>query len=578
MVQMAYLPNGQIYTVTPVFGGFTFKSTNLDLHNSPMPPGWTVIIQTEDEVEDEPEGRKSKVSLVQQQPQDQDARVTRISLVPQPQGQEARNSRGSLTQPPQNQGEAGQKHTVVHRFTKPTIQRDSLFISSISMPASADFKNTASPTRHIAMMLWATLCWYFHKEPPNPRTLTDACALTPEAGRPKLEWRIRIKREGIFKGKNTIQKLERMGLITSEDSYVGTDTNVRMPTGWTGMFVSRRSFWQIDPRVFLYTMAPQQHSPFPSASPRPSRPASPERPKGERGPPHPADHVVSVPSAMMDGFSAGISSPGGPFNSGSHLPTYYPPPPTQYTFTNHIRHPIRPKPPRQGETFYSRYIPSLGQWLSFRVPTLSPKPCPHPHFSPLGGSMPAMMPSHAGGVSVATLPTLASFAERPSDLDLLHKWMNDPRVNIAWGVAGPASTQLKFLEDGLNSRNSFPVYGCWDGKPFGYFEIYWVKEDKLGRLLGGDVGNYTRGLHVLVGEPEFRGPHRVKAWLSALVHYCFLADYRTETVMLEPRVDNTKFIGYLTDCGFYKQGEVSFPHKQSAIMKLDRESWEAPEI
>jgi hypothetical protein len=102
------------------------------------------------------------------------------------------------------------------------------------------------------------------------------------------------------------------------------------------------------------------------------------------------------------------------------------------------------------------------------------------------------------------------------------------------------STQKKFLEDGLESRHSFPVFGCFDGKPFGYFEIYWVKEDKLGRLLGGDVGNYTRGLHALVGEKEFRGPHRVHVWLSALVHYCWLADPRTETVMLEPRVDNTK--------------------------------------
>lgn len=154
--------------------------------------------------------------------------------------------------------------------------------------------------------------------------------------------------------------------------------------------------------------------------------------------------------------------------------------------------------------------------------------------------MPAIMPSHAGGVSVATLPTLANFAARPSDLELLHKWMNEPRVNAAWGAAGPAVTQRNFLVDGLQSRHSFPVYGCWDGKPFGYFEIYWVKEDKLGRLLGGDVGNYTRGLHVLIGEEEFRGPHRVKVWLSALVHYCFLADSRTETVMLEPRVDNTK--------------------------------------
>ena len=507
MVQQVSLPNGQTYTVTPVFGGFTFKSTSLDTHHSAMPPGWTVILQTEDEVEDEIERRKSRVSL-------------------------NRN--------PSEQEEAGQKHIVAHRFTKPTIQSDSLFISSISMPASSDFKNTASPTRHIAMMLWATLCWYFHKEPPNPHIMTEASALTPESGRPKLEWRIKIKREGIFKGKNTVQKLERMGLIASEDSCVGTDTDIRLPTGWAETFVSRRSFWQIDPRIFLYTMAPQQHSPFPQASPYPSRPSSPDRTVVERPSPRPTDHVVSAAPAIAESFTAGISSPGGPFNSGSHLPTYYPTPPTQFTFTNHIRHPIRPKPPRQGETFYTRYIPSLDQWLSFRVPTLSPKPCPHPHFGAMGGSMPAILPSHAGGASVATLPTLANFTDRPSDLELLHKWMNDPRVNMAWGAAGPTATQRKFLVDGLTSRHSFPVYGCWDGKPFGYFEIYWVKEDKLGRLLGGEVGNYTRGLHVLVGEKEFRGPHRVKIWLSALVHYCWLADPRTETVMLEPRVDNTK--------------------------------------
>jgi N5-hydroxyornithine acetyltransferase len=471
-----------------------------------MPPGWTVILQTEDLVEDNIERRKSRTPL----------------------------------DGPRETSETVHKHTVTHRFTKPTIQSDSMFISSISIPSSSDFKNTASPTRHIAMMVWATLSWYFHKDPPNPHALSDASALTPESGRPKLDWRIRIKREGIFKGKNILQKLERMGLIAAEDSSVGTDTDVKLPSGWGEMFVSRRSFWQIDARIFLYTMAPQPHSPFPQASPYPSRPSSPDRATQvtvtDRGSPRPADYV-STPG-ISDSFTAGISSPGGPFNSGSHLPTFYPPQPTQYTFTNHIRHPIRPKPPRQGETFYNRYIPSVGQWLSFRVPTLSPKPCPLPQFMPPSASMPAVMPSHAA--SIATLPTLDNFLDRPSDLDLLNKWMNDPRVNAAWGVAGPTSTQHQFLVDGLQSRHSFPVYGCWDGKPFGYFEIYWVKEDKLGRLLGGDVGNYTRGLHVLIGENEFRGPHRVKVWLSALVHYCFLADYRTETVMLEPRIDNAK--------------------------------------
>ena len=501
VVSQVYLPNGQTLAVTPVFGGFNFKSNQLDLHNSAFPPGWTVILQTEDEVDetDERFRRRSKISI----PKD-----------------------------PSDEGLTSTKHTIAHRFTTPTLQNDSLFLSSISMPSNNDFKSPSSPTRQLAMMLWATLYWYFHKDPPSPYVLTEASSMTPEKGRPKADWRIKIKREGIFKGRNTIQKLERMGLIASEDSCVGTDSNIRDPVGWAETFVSRRSFWQVDARIFLFTLAPLSHSPFPTASPYPSRPGSPSRESGTASP------RPDIQATQLDGLSAAIASPGGPFNSGSHLPTFYPPAPLQFTFTNHIRHPIRPKPPRQGETFYTRYIPSLDQWLSFRVPSLSAKPISA--LAAMGMSAPAVLPPHPGSASIATLPTLASFADRSNDVDRLHKWMNDPRVNAAWGCAGPTYTQQKFLEDGLSSRHSFPVLGCWDGKPFGYFEIYWVKEDKLGRLLGGDVGNYTRGLHVLVGEQEFRGAHRVKVWLNALVHYCWINDSRTETVMLEPRVDNEK--------------------------------------
>lgn len=121
--------------------------------------------------------------------------------------------------------------------------------------------------------------------------------------------------------------------------------------------------------------------------------------------------------------------------------------------------------------------------------------------------------------------------------------MNNPRVNAAWGVAGPIETQETFLRDNLKKKHSFPVIGCWDGKPFGYFEIYWVKEDQLGRHVDSrGLGNWDRGIHVLVGEEGFRGEHRVKVWLSALVHYCWLADQRTENVFFEPRVDNEKLV------------------------------------
>lgn len=420
----------------------------------------------------------------------------------------------------------------------------------------------------------------------------------PEDGRPKGDWRINIKREGIFKGRHLLPKLERMGIITSEDSCVGESIDDRSGEGWMGMFASQRGFWLIDPRIFLFTLSPTMHSPFPGASPYPSRPGSPNRDSFALSK---ADAPGDMPQGLM---TPQAQSPGGPFASGSHLPTYYPPPPTIFTFTNNIRHPIRQKPPAQGETFYTRYIHSVGQFLSFRVASLSHKS--PTHRGPVSDSTPNFLPP-GSGVTQGSLPSIANMTINPNDTDLLHTWMNDPRVDALFGMAGPRSVQEKMLRDALNTKHSFPVIGCWDGKPFGYFELYWVKEDRLGRYLSShDYGNWDRGFHALVGEQEFRGPHRVKVWMSALVHFCWLADPRTERVMLEPRVDNTKyvpvlapglvivdslyvvrfgifadelrrrFINYLQDVGFYKEREIAFPHKQAALMKIRREGWEAP--
>ncbi|CZT20728.1 related to aerobactin biosynthesis protein iucB (epsilon-hydroxylysine:acetyl coenzyme A N epsilon-transacetylase) [Ramularia collo-cygni] len=529
------LPNGQVLTVGQVFGGLSFKANDLHTHHNVFPPGWTIIINTEDDEADH---------------------------APQ---------RGQQDDVPQ--------HTHIHRYKQPSLRNDHMFISSISNPSSQEFRAPTSPTRQIAMMLWATLYWYFHQQEPSPQLVTAASKDTPDAGKPKGEWRININREGIFKSKQLLPKLERMGLIASEDSSVGAnpDNGVTgtVVEGWDNMFVSRRSFWQLDPRLYLFTLTPTPSSaPFPTLSPSGSRPASPNRSSM-----HPARSEEERHVQTVGQFRS--STPPGPFHSTSHLPTYYPPAPLQYTFTNNVRHPLRPKPARQGETIYMRYIPSLEQYLSFRVASLSKRPVPYNGpFSQAEGSLASARDILRGNQGTDSSSSSAQGSEtmHMTDVELLHKWMNDPRVAYSWGEQGPQSHQEEFLKHGLTAKHAIPVIGCFDGKPFGFFEIYWVKEDRLGGYLGGDCGDFDRGIHVLVGEQEFRGPHRLRAWLHALVHYCWLADSRTNVVMLEPRVDNVKLRKYCEEAGFYKEREISFPHKQSNLMKIKREAWEAPAI
>lgn len=189
------------------------------------------------------------------------------------------------------------------------------------------------------------------------------------------------------------------------------------------------------------------------------------------------------------------------------------PKPAEYTITNGIRHPVRPRPGTVGD-IYRRWIPSLGQFLTFRL------------------------------------------ASMENDAELMHRWMNDPRVAEFWGEDGGDIEKTRgFLKKGLESQHCYPVIGSWDGEPFGYFEVYWVKEDALGKFVT-DCDNWDRGVHCLVGEQKFRGPHRVGVWISSLVHCkfiwmvlgdtlliaadMFLSDPRTQAVMLEPRVDNEK--------------------------------------
>lgn len=541
-----HLPNGQHLAVSPVFGGLFFKSNGLSSHHSPFPAGWTIVINSEDDP-------------------DSDTSPDSYST-----GEDDKTSKAARRR--------------IHRYRRPTQRNDHLYISSISNPSTHDFKPAHSPTRQIAMMLWATLWWYFHEPEPDLRIRDKNTKKTPVAGKPEGEWRISINREGIFQGKVVLPKLERMGLIASEESYVGSEGSE--PEGWGQMFVSRKSFWQLDPRIYLFTLPPNSiHSPFASNSPYASRPGSPV----ER---HDTLQVEGQ-SEKKSTESLWTPSAQGPFHSGSHLPTYYPPPPPQYVISHTVRHPIRPKPPRQGEIFYTRYIPSLGEYLSFRVASISPKPV---RFIGPVASGQSHSQSHSRHGTETNLPQLAALNLGMSDVEYLHKWMNEPRVAHFWGEDGPQSHQEEFLRKALQSKNSFPVIGCFDGIPFGYFEFYWVKEDTLGMHVP-NVGDYDRGFHCLVGEQEYRGERRVKVWLSAIVHYLWLADNRTETVMLEPRVDNDKYVvpesfsvplrmanrlsrlaQYCLDAGFFRERVINLPHKQANLFKVHRSAWTAPAL
>ncbi len=188
------------------------------------------------------------------------------------------------------------------------------------------------------------------------------------------------------------------------------------------------------------------------------------------------------------------------------------------------RHPQRPPKPKG--VIYSRFIPWLGQAVAFRAATID-------------------------------------------DVDTLHRWFNDPVVDAAWGEAGGRDKHEAYLAGLIADPHMIPLIGTIGGEPFGYFEIYWAKENGLAPFY--DVQDYDRGWHVLIGESRFRGKAYISAWLPSLMHALFLDDPRTERIVGEPKADHVQQLRNLERSGFARIKTFDFPHKRAALVMLLRE-------
>jgi acetyl CoA:N6-hydroxylysine acetyl transferase len=201
------------------------------------------------------------------------------------------------------------------------------------------------------------------------------------------------------------------------------------------------------------------------------------------------------------------------------------PHPQVHVFDNGRYHPGRPRKPRG--IVYERYIPWLDQCLSFRV------------------------------------------ADPAVDIEHFHRWMNDEQVNVVWEDGGDRQKHAAILEDRLQDPHMLALVGCFDGVPFGYFEVYWAKENRLGPYY--DAQDYDRGWHVAIGEPAYRGKQWITAWLPSLMHFIFLDDPRTQRIVGEPRASHEQQIRNLDRSGFAKVKHFDFPHKRAMLVMLTRE-------
>ncbi|KAF5667579.1 hypothetical protein FHETE_5637 [Fusarium heterosporum] len=192
-------------------------------------------------------------------------------------------------------------------------------------------------------------------------------------------------------------------------------------------------------------------------------------------------------------------------------------------------HPVRPAKPAPGAVVYSRWIPHLNETFSM--------------------------------VSLDHTDT--------EHVRMFHEWQNDPRVSQGWNLTGTLEQHQEYLRKIHDDPHVIAILAKWDNTHFAYFEVYWAKEDRLGGYF--NAGDFDRGRHSLVGDVRFRGPHRVSAWWSSLMHYLYLDDPRTMYVVGESQETNTTIVMYDFVHGSGLDKLIDLPHQRSAFVRSSRE-------
>ncbi|KAG6243148.1 hypothetical protein E4U25_001928 [Claviceps purpurea] len=140
-------------------------------------------------------------------------------------------------------------------------------------------------------------------------------------------------------------------------------------------------------------------------------------------------------------------------------------------------------------------------------------------------------------------------------LRLFHEWQNDPRFSQGWERTGTLVQHREYMRNVEQDAHQVAILAkgtAWAHTTY-------------------NAGDFDRGRHSLVGDVRFRGPHRVTAWWSSLMHrYLFLDDPRTMDVVGEPKGTNSTVIMYDLMHGFGVEHHVDLPNKRGVFVRCPR--------
>ncbi len=159
------------------------------------------------------------------------------------------------------------------------------------------------------------------------------------------------------------------------------------------------------------------------------------------------------------------------------------------------------------------------------------------------------------------------------DLGRLHTWFNSEHVLPYWTQDDPLPQVRETVRERASNPDQTLYIGHLDHTPMSYWESYWAAEDRVAQHY--DAGPADRGIHLLIGPPEYLGHGYAAPLVRAMVRFQFQHP-ETERVVVEPDVRNEAVVHVFEQCGFEARGEVEFPEKTGLLMVCERDTF--PEV
>jgi RimJ/RimL family protein N-acetyltransferase len=162
-----------------------------------------------------------------------------------------------------------------------------------------------------------------------------------------------------------------------------------------------------------------------------------------------------------------------------------------------------------------------------------------------------------------------------ADVDLVHRWMHLPHVAEGFRQAWSLPRWETELSTQLAGDHSRPCVVEEHGKPLAYVEIYRTQRDRIAEYYHGRP--HDLGVHIAICDPERIGCGIGTALLRAIADGLFATEADCTTVLAEPDVRNIASVRAFTSAGFHNVGEITLPHKTSALMARPRVEGDLPE-